>query len=819
MSEKQNQKVNVKHASLRKKLTVYFSLMTLIDIVLFAVSIGTKSVVIALLTAVVGIIAAVIYIIILQRKIFIPIENISMTVNELQQGHLNAKCNVKSSDEIGLMASEINDFAANIRDNVIGVIDKISDGDISVNVVSKGEGDMVTPSLKKIISCMRSLSHDTERLITAVSRGNLNERGYTKTYNGSWRSLIESMNTLIDKIATPLNEVMNVTRCLAVNDFTHTVENTYEGSFNELALNINEVRNNLMAMQNAVVGVSEGNTDRLEEFESIGKKSENDCMIPSIVKMMRTIRDLIDEIKAITDETSKGNISDTRGDVSKFDGGYREIIEGVNNTLDTVVMPIKQTILVLDAMAVNDLGAVPDSSVMIGDFEHLGNAIKQVQSNVELIQNVTVQIANGDISALEDLEKRGKLSENDKLMPAFIKMMQSLKNLMNETGALANAAIEGRLEYRSDISGFEGEYANILSSFNSAFHNMAKPIREISGAMGKISVGDLSARVEGEYQGVFGRLSEEFNNTVIKLNAIISKISFVLTNIADGNLDLDEVEDYGGDFSNISIGLNNIINSLNGLLSSINDATDQVASGAKQVSSGSQNLSSGATEQASSVEQLTASITQISSQTKNNAANANEANSLARTTKENAIEGNNQMNEMLAAMNDIRESSSNISKIIKVIDDIAFQTNILALNAAVEAARAGQYGKGFAVVAEEVRNLAARSANAAKDTTNLIEGSVNKIESGTEIANRTAEALSNIVSNIDKVSDLVSNIAAASNEQASGIAQIDKGVMVVSNVVQTNSATAEESAAASEELSSQAEYLREMLSRFKLKRK
>jgi methyl-accepting chemotaxis protein len=305
------------------------------------------------------------------------------------------------------------------------------------------------------------------------------------------------------------------------------------------------------------------------------------------------------------------------------------------------------------------------------------------------------------------------------------------------------------------------------------------------------------------------------------LSTIISKPIIRIANAADtiaqGDLNVHIDVNSTDEIGHLSKSFEMMVSNMNEVLSNVAASAEQVASGSKQVSDSSIVLSQGATEQASSIEELTASLEEISSQTNVNAKNANQANELAVNAKLNATTGNEQMREMLKAMDEINESSANISKIIKVIDDIAFQTNILALNAAVEAARAGQHGKGFAVVAEEVRNLAARSANAAKETTDMIEGSIKKAEGGTKIATNTADALNKIVTEIEKVADLVNDIAAASNEQASGIGQINQGIMQVSQVVQSNSATSEEAAAASEELNSQATVLKDMVSRFKLR--
>lgn len=340
---------------------------------------------------------------------------------------------------------------------------------------------------------------------------------------------------------------------------------------------------------------------------------------------------------------------------------------------------------------------------------------------------------------------------------------------------------------------------------------ISKPINKMVQAADKLALGDVNVNVDADTKDEIGSLADSFSRMI----ANIRGHAMTAERIAAG--DLTVVVDVKSENDLLGKKLFEMVQNNNDVLTNIASASDQVASGSKQVSDSSIALSQGATEQASTIEELTASLEEISSQTKLNAQNANQANELAEAAKSNAVQGNTQMQEMLKAMEEINDASSNISKIIKVIDEIAFQTNILALNAAVEAARAGQHGKGFAVVAEEVRNLAARSANAAKETTDMIEGSIKKVDGGTKIAKDTAEALNKIVTGIEKVANLVNDIAVASNEQALGIGQINQGVIQVSQVVQTNSATSEESAAASEELSSQAVLLKEMVGKFKLK--
>ena len=347
-------------------------------------------------------------------------------------------------------------------------------------------------------------------------------------------------------------------------------------------------------------------------------------------------------------------------------------------------------------------------------------------------------------------------------------------------------------------------------------HSITKPVSEIDNVARKIADGELNDQSKDE----LGVLAVNFNKTVTRLRDYVNyidEISSILNEVADGNLLFQLTYDYAGEFAKVKTALEHISDSLNTTLTQINQSSEQVASGSDQVASGSQALSQGATEQASSIEELAATINDISQQVSQNAESAKNASRQASIVGEQITVSNDSMKHMTIAMNEISEKSSQIGKIIKTIEDIAFQTNILALNAAVEAARAGEAGKGFAVVADEVRNLASKSAEASKDTANLIEGSMQAVEKGTQIANSTAEQLSQVVSGAQEIVNTIDDIATASQRQSDSIRQVTTGVDQISSVIQTNSATAEESAAASEELSGQAQILKNLVSKFRLK--
>ena len=592
------------------------------------------------------------------------------------------------------------------------------------------------------------------------------------------------------------------------------------GFFSNIRI-INYQRKEIERLEKNLKKISNGDFD-IDLEVSVGEncvESEREHFVKLnqyLLKIKESFSNLAKDTQNMSSNIKDGNL-DYRMDTTRYTGLYSIIGKDINASMEAVAVPFNDACNILENMALNDYTLSMNIDCK-GDFSVLANAINDVQKRLLALQGVAIKISNGDISELDNFRKLGKRSENDYIAPAFTSMMEAIQALIDDTIELADAAINGDLNARGHADKFKGEYVGIINGINKTLDAVVKPMREVTEVMGKMGNGNLNVSVKGNYKGEYLTLVNAVNDTVEIIRNVVQEINDIMSEIAQQNLNITTVREFKGDFATISVSLNKIINGLNQILGDINTAAEQVAAGAGQVSDSSQALSQGSEEQASSVEEVTASITQMAAQVKQNASNANEADKLSLTAKEDAERGNEQMKAMLTSMHDINESSSNISKIIKVIDEIAFQTNILALNAAVEAARAGQYGKGFAVVAEEVRNLAARSASAAKETTDMIESSIDKVEKGTKIANDTAKALIEIVDSIAKASVLVAEITSASNEQASAISQVDQAINQVSQVVQTNSATAEESASASEELSSQAEMMKQLVSNFKLRK-
>lgn len=704
------------------------------------------------------------------------ITGLYQSLKALKKGEILVDRRIEDNSELGLIGIELNkvvETLSSLLQDMKSMSSSHDAGDIDVRIEEAGyEGAYreVVSGINNMVFGHIAVKKKAMACIAEFSVGNFDAE--LEKFPGKKAFINDNIERLRGNFKNFMAQMNNMAKQHDLGDIdVYVDEDSFSGAFYDMAYGVNNmVRGHINVKKLAMACVDEfakGNFDaELQSFP--GKKAF----------INRTIENLRKNLKAVTtdiDKLVKASIEGQlkyRADAAVYEGDWRKLVNSLNSCLDAVIRPVEVAADYVERIGRGDIPAKITDSYN-GDFNLLKNNLNSCIENIN--------------------------------------------SLVADANMLAKAAVEGQLAKRADASKHQGDYRKIVEGVNKTLDEVIAPIQEASLVLTEMSNGNLSRKVTGNYLGDNGDIKFALNSTLDSLSQYISEISRVLSQMASANLNITITSDYRGDFASIKDALNLILETFNSVFRDINESADQVASGSSQVADGSQALSQGSTEQASAVEQLTASITQVAAQTRENAVNANKANELALSAKTNAEIGNKHMKEMLSSMYEINESSANISKIIKVIDDIAFQTNILALNAAVEAARAGQHGKGFAVVAEEVRNLAARSANAAKETTNLIEGSIKKAESGTSIANETAKSLVDIVKGVTQAADLVGDIAKASSEQASAIAQINKGIEQVSQVVQTNSATAEESAAASEELSSQAEMLKDMIGRFELK--
>ncbi|MCL2030115.1 MAG: methyl-accepting chemotaxis protein [Oscillospiraceae bacterium] len=492
---------------------------------------------------------------------------------------------------------------------------------------------------------------------------------------------------------------------------------------------------------------------------------------------------------------------------------------------------------VIDALYQEGLASYEEARKLLDDFEgtlYSDPKISQAEKDGLGAQSAEIRRVFQDYKTtvtdqVYEAARAGRQAESLEIVTANDSIILNLRNKISEVIAIADGVADAEtlvaqksadriVVLMAIVSAAAALLAFCIALFVARL--ISSPLLPLSGFMNKAGMtGDIELLPEDvAVIGKYAQCKDEIGRTIAACAAFVGRITDVgkvLDRVSDG--DLTAELKLLSERDSIGAALKKMTDNLNDMFAEIDSSSSQVAIGAGQVASGSQALAQGTTEQASAMEQLSSSISEISDKTKQNAKMTEEAVTLSGTIKRGAEKGSSQMDHLMQAVSEITEASNSISKVIKVIDDIAFQTNILALNAAVEAARAGQHGKGFAVVAEEVRNLAAKSADSAKDTSRLIENSIEKSSLGLTMATETAASLREIVSGINQNAGIVSEIARSSEEQSHAVNQINIGIDQVSQVIQQNSATAQESAAVSEQMSGQATMLQTFVKQFKLR--
>ena len=677
-------------------------------------------------------------------------------------------------------------------------VDNISKGAIPVKITDTYNGDfnILKNNLNTCIDAVNTLVADANLLAVAAVEGRLATRADATKHQGDFRKIVEGVNTTLDAVINPLNVAANYVDNISKGAIPVKITDTYNGDFNIL-------KNNL-----------------------------NTCI--------DAVNALVADANVLAIAAVEGRLA-TRADATKHQGDFRKIVEGVNHTLDAVINPLNVAANYVERIARGD---TPPRIIDAynGDFNAIKNNLNQAIDAINQQTFAAQSISEGDLSVKVIVR-----SENDEQAKSLIRVVEVLQGLQKELQRLTASSKEGLLSERGKAEQFKGAYADVIGGVNDMLDAILTPIGEGNRILSLISNGDLRQRVEIQCKGDHEKMKQSVNTCIDALNALVTDVNMLVASAAEGDLKmraanasrhqgeyrkiieglnntldsiilpinevvavLTEVEKgdltktvhghYKGQLEDFKDTVNNTITKIAEIIGEVNSAASNIASASGEISATAQSMSQASSEQASSVEETSSAVEQMSASINQNTENAKVTEGMATQSSGEAIRGGEAVQKTVNAMKSIANK-------IGIIDDIAYQTNLLALNAAIEAARAGEHGKGFAVVAAEVRNLAERSQVAAKEIGALAESSV-------EMAESAGKLLDTIVPSIKKTSDLVQEITAASEEQSTGVAQINTAMNQLNQITQQNASASEELAATSEEMSGQAMQLQEMMEFF-----
>ncbi|WP_248343955.1 methyl-accepting chemotaxis protein [Anaeromyxobacter paludicola] len=710
---------------------------------------------------------------------------------------------------------------------------------------------------------LAALRAESERLARAVREGDLSVRGDPSRVEPEFRGIVDGVNATVDAFQAPFQEAELTIGLIARGEPAHPIETEYQGDFNAVKDSLNQliamvnarsrdldllieaalagdlsVRADASAYQGQNARVIEGMNRLLDAVAEplaaaavcVERISRGEIPPPieatyrgrfeelklGLNRCIAAVNALVVDAQALARAAVEGQLQ-ARADAARHQGDFRKVIEGVNASVDAFLAPLQLSIGYVQLFA---QGSVPPpiTTEMRGDYgalkEHWNTFTDVIRMRGADMERLFQAAREGRLGVRADVSRYG--GYNGVLLQNLNAMLDSITGPLQVAARCVDDISKGRIPPRSD-AGWPGDFRALEQNLNTCIDAVNALVADADGLVRAAVEGRLDTRADASrHQGDFRKVVEGVNATLDAVLAPVRESSAVLERLAARDLTARVTGEYRGDHARMQEAVNGTARALDEALAQVSQAVRQVSSAAGQIAASAQAVASGASEQAASLEETGASLESVAGMARTSAENAAQASALSQGAKGQAVEGAGAVEQMQGAMEKIRAAAEGTSAIIRDINEIAFQTNLLALNAAVEAARAGEAGRGFAVVAEEVRSLALRSKEAAQKTEALIRESVKQAGEGARTSRHVAEKLGEIVGGVGKVTDIIAEIAAAAKEQSNGLAQLDRAVEEMDRVTQQNAASSEQSSSAASELSGQSEELAAMVGSFRL---